>query len=248
MAMYHETRKNKMLFGVFGLSFLLVVMCVCSWPAHAQVQQTIRPAVEQDWRLQEKRLGRKAGSQESLEAVVARAELLFDDLNAVPEISDRRALLRAFVGQVNDAGKLSARDRLKLYNDLRWFVRETALLNPLFRDTKLIFMERRRFICQMLHEYLGYYYDYGDIEGGGIYILESPGETFDVRELVQGRLPKGNYTTLALSYDAEKIYFAFAPRAAEGKPDFYSPERRCFHLYVMDADGSNLQQLTDGAR
>ncbi len=30
------------------------------------------------------------------------------------------------------------------------------------------------------------------------------------------------------------------------KPEFYSPQRRCFHIYGMDADGSNLRQLTDG--
>ncbi len=42
------------------------------------------------------------------------------------------------------------------------------------------------------------------------------------------------------------MYFAFAPRAAV-KPDYYSPERRCFHLYAMNADGSSLRQLTDGA-
>ncbi len=106
-------------------------------------------------------------------------------------------------------------------------------------------MKRRRFICQMLHEYLGYFYDYGDIAGGGVYVLEQPGRSLAVRDLIGGRLPKGNYTTLALSYDARTIYFAFAERA-EVKPDYYSPQRRCFHLYAVDADGPNLRQLTDG--
>jgi hypothetical protein len=106
-------------------------------------------------------------------------------------------------------------------------------------------MKRRRFICQMLHEYLGYFYDYGDIEGGGIYVLEQPGRSLQVRDLIKGRLPRGNYTTLALSYDARTIYFAFAERAAK-KPDYYSPDRRCFHIYAMNADGGDLRQLTDG--
>jgi hypothetical protein len=97
----------------------------------------------------------------------------------------------------------------------------------------------------MLHEYLGYFYDYEDIAGGGIYLLEEPGRSLKTRDLIRGRLPKGNYTTLALSYDAKTIYFAFCERAAK-KPDYYSPERRCFHLFAMDADGANLRQLTSG--
>lgn len=106
-------------------------------------------------------------------------------------------------------------------------------------------MNRKRFICQMLHEYLGYYYDYADISGGGIYILQKPGQSFETHDLIRNRLPKGNYTTLSLSYDAKTIYFAFAERAAE-KPDYYSPQRQCFHLFAMEADGSNLRQLTFG--
>jgi hypothetical protein len=97
----------------------------------------------------------------------------------------------------------------------------------------------------MLHEYLGYYYDYADIEGGGVYILEQPGRSLAARDVVCGRLPRGNYTTLALSYDAKTIYFAFAERASE-KPDYYSPERRCFHIFAVDANGDNPRQLTDG--
>ncbi|MBM3335401.1 hypothetical protein FJY63_12130, partial [Candidatus Sumerlaeota bacterium] len=64
-------------------------------------------------------------------------------------------------------------------------------------------------------------------------------------DLVASRLPRGNYTTLALSYDARTIYFAFAERAPT-KPDFYSPERRCFHVFAIAANGAHLRQLTDG--
>jgi hypothetical protein len=78
-----------------------------------------------------------------------------------------------------------------------------------------------------------------------VFILEDPGRSFNTRDLVAGRLPRGNYTTLALSHDARTIYFAFAERA-DKKPDFYSPQRRCFHIYAMDADGANLHALTDG--
>ena len=97
----------------------------------------------------------------------------------------------------------------------------------------------------MLHEYLGYYYDYEDIAGGGICLLERPGYSFAHRDLTGNRLGRGNYTTLSLSYDAATIYFAFAERAAH-KPDYYSEQRKCFHIYAMDADGGNVRQITRG--
>ncbi|OPZ61658.1 MAG: hypothetical protein BWY88_00136 [Synergistetes bacterium ADurb.Bin520] len=63
--------------------------------------------------------------------------------------------------------------------------------------------------------------------------------------MIRDSLPKGNFTTLALSYDAKTLYFGFAERAPV-KPDYYSPERRCFHIWAVKADGTNLRQLTSG--
>lgn len=76
-------------------------------------------------------------------------------------------------------------------------------------------------------------------------MLERPGVSFGVRDLVAGRLPRGNYTTLALGYDARTLYSAFAERAPR-KPDFDSADRRCFQLYAIEVDGSGLRRLTDG--
>ena len=229
------------------LVFYLMYVATCSPSTLAQAEEPeeenpLRQVVEEDWRRQEMRLGREPGSIASLEAALARANSLYADRS--PE--NRQDQLAYFAHEVARAGTMDAARRAVLYFELRWFTREIALQNPLVADTPLVFMQRRRFICQMLHEYLGYYYDYGDIEGGGIYVLEHPGRSFDVREVIGGQLPRGNYTTLALSYDAKTLYFAFAARAEGGKPEFYSKERRCFHLYAMDADGGNLRALTDG--
>jgi hypothetical protein len=85
-----------------------------------------------------------------------------------------------------------------LYQQIRAVTREMALKNPLLAGKSIVFMKRRRFVCQMLHEYLGYFYDYGDISGGGVYILDRPGKSLDLRDVVGERLPKGNYTTPAV--------------------------------------------------
>ncbi|NLV41957.1 MAG: hypothetical protein GXY15_12120 [Candidatus Hydrogenedentes bacterium] len=216
------------------------------FPAAAEDVDTFRAQVEADWFRQEARAGQTPGSPESLAATLARVERLLEALAHVPQVKQDRTRLDGFRREVEAADGLGEEQRRELYTRLRGFVRETALKNPLLADTPVVFMQRRRFICQMLHEYLGYYYDYGDIDGGGIYVLERPGFSPAKRDLVAGRLPRGNYTTLSLAYDAKTLYFAFAPRAEGEKPDFYSPDRRCFHLYALDPEGGNLRALTNG--
>ncbi len=204
--------------------------------------------VEGDWAAQEQRLQRAPESPLAVREALQRGERLLADLQrALPgtEFQPEASTLRDLRREVADVDRLAAEQRLTLYNQVRWATRNLALKNPLLAGPPLVFMKRRRFISQMLHEYLGYFYDYGDVAGGGVFVLEEPGRSLKTRDLIAGRLPRGNYTTLALSYDARTIYFAFAERAEE-KPDFYSPQRRCFHVYAVNADGSDLRRLTDG--
>jgi len=208
----------------------------------------LQAMVEADWAAQERRKNRTDDDPAALREAFQRAERLIDDLQKMPEgpvLNSEAAALNRLRGQVEGADSLDRAARLDLYRSVRSIARAAALKNPLIASKPIVFMERRRFICQMLHEYIGYYYDYGDIAGGGVYVLDEPGRSAKVRDLIDGRLPRGNYTTLALSYDARTIYFAFAERAVQ-KYDYYSPERRYFHIFAMDADGANLRQLTGG--
>lgn len=204
--------------------------------------------VEADWQAQEQCRQRMPDSPEAVRAALQRGERLLGDLQqALPEtgLQPEAAALRSLRAQVADMDRLDVQRRLALYNQVRWATRNLALKNPLLAGKPLVFLKRRRFVSQMLHEYLGYFYDYGDVAGGGVFVLEEPGRSLQTRDLIGGRLPRGNYTTLALSYDGRTVYFGFAERAAE-KPDFYSPQRRCFHVYAVNADGSDLRALTDG--
>jgi len=216
--------------------------------AEVSVSPAFRATVEEDWAAQEKRLNRDASSPEAIGAVGFAAERLLASLSRMPEAPDlkaERAALTQLKRRVIDVDLLSESQRLDLYRDIRWLTRRLAFKNPLLAGKRLAFMKRKRFVCQMLHEYLGYYYDYEDIAGGGIYILGEPGRSFALRDLTGSRLGRGNFTTLSLSYDAKTIYFAFAERA-EKKPDYYSQDRKCFHLFAMDVDGSNIRQITHG--
>lgn len=207
----------------------------------------MRHAVEQDWVRQEKRWARAPESVEAVTAALARAEKLFQYCHERPTVlAGTEAELAELRRACEGASRLADPDRLALYQKVRWFSRKLALRDPEVTGQPMVFMTRNRFICQMLHEYMGYFYDYGNVEGGGgIQVLERPGFSLKTRELVQGRLAKGNYTTLTLSFDARTVYFAFAQRS-EKKPDFNSPLRQSFHLYSMNVDGSNLRQLTSG--
>jgi hypothetical protein len=212
------------------------------------VADEFRDGVEADWVLQETGRGRAVSAEASIEAAWERGSALLADLSAMqdgPDLSAEAAAFQRLGNRVQGASDLSAEARGALYHELRWAVRAMALKNPLFASRPIVFMERKRFICQMLHEYMAYFYDYGDISGGGVYRLESPGYSSEVKDLIGDRLPKGNYTTLSLSYEADTLYFAFGERATE-KPDFYSKDRRCFHLYSMTPDGEGLRQLTEG--
>ncbi len=204
--------------------------------------------IKADWATQERRHDRTADSPAAITDAYQRGRALSRDLQAMSvqiNLANELAALDSLGLQIAGVDRLDEPARLALYYQIRATTRALGLKNPLVAGKPIVFMKRRRFICQMLHEYLGYFYDYGDISGGGVCVLDEPGRLLKTRDLIAGRLPKGNYTTLALSYDARTLYFAFAERA-QTKPDYYSPQRQCFHIYAVNADGTDLRQLTTG--
>jgi hypothetical protein len=141
-----------------------------------------KAAVEADWDAQEKRLCRDVSSLKAIGAILFAAERLLADLSRgpdAPELGAERAALTELKSRTADVDALTDSGRIELYHNIRWVARSIALKNPLVAGKRIIFMKRRRFICQMLHEYLGYYYNYEDIAGGGIYLLERPGYSFE---------------------------------------------------------------------
>ena len=237
-----------------NLFVITALAAIIAWPSALRAQDGTNPTpaisktIEADWDRQEKRLGRTTSSPDAIRAVLLGARRLLADLSQgpdAPELERERTALAELRSRVARVEALTDLARTELYRDIRWVTRGMALKNPLIAGKRILFMKRKRFICQMLHEYLGYYYDYEDIAGGGIYLLEQPGHSFEYRDITGDRLGRGNYTTLALSFDARTVYFAFAERAAQ-KPDYYSELRKCFHIYAMDADGGNVRQITHG--
>lgn len=233
-----------------GLILFFGVYISASGPLHAgnPPDPVLRAAVEADWIAQLTRAGQTVGSAEGIRQSIARIERLADALPHLANPPDLGAWGSEW-DRLRKSGEqlegLPLQDRRALHLELRWAGRRLALMHPRLQGRPLVFMKRHRFVCQMLHEYLGYFHDYGEIEGGGVFVLTAPGESMEIRDLSGDRLGRGNYTTLAVSPDARTLYFAFAERAPR-KPDFYSAERKGFHLYAMNADGTGLRQLTSG--
>jgi len=75
-----------------------------------------------------------------------------------PEISNELSILKNLHKKLDDLVNLSKEERLNLYHRIRWLTRTAAFKNPLLDSERIVFMKRRRFICQMLHEYMGYYW------------------------------------------------------------------------------------------
>ena len=212
-------------------------------------------AVRADWAAQEQRLGREPGSLETIQAALDRIEKLLGNTN------DK---ITSFGEKCNSFDSMTVAERMALYESVRTYGREIAL--SVIPDTPLLFIKQRRFVCQMLHEYVGYYYDYGGVSGGGIYVLEEPGKSFKVRCLTENLLPQGVFTSPALSYDGKTIYFAFCEVQERNRPhgtvthwqnlpdakdvpaefNWKSPNRKGFHIYALNVEGTNLRKLTDG--
>ncbi len=215
-----------------------------------QPDATMRRAVEQDWERQEQRSGRTPDSPAAVTEAVNRAEKLLahrrDSGDAAPP-NGAETVWQELRQSAASVESLDAGQRQALYHRVRWFARGLVLQDHRVVGQPILFMQRNRFICQMLHEYMGYFYDYGNVPpGGGIYVLERPGFSLQTRSVLRDQLTNGNFTTLALNPDARTAYFAFAERA-ERKPDYHSSERRSFHLFSVTPEGTHLRQLTRGA-
>ena len=234
-----------------------MVGCVAPWlllmmgmPATAAAEDGEWAAtVEADWAAQELRVGREMHDPAAIGAALKRGSRLIEYLGREPlslDVAAETAALEQLSRRAAALESLGDNARAMLYRQIRQTVRTAALKNPQVTGQPIVFLKRRRFLCQMLHEYLAYYSDYSDISGGGVYCLESPGHSAAVRDLIGGRLPRGNYTTLALSHDARTVYFAFAERAAE-KPTYGSPRQRRFAIYSVGVDGEGLRRLTSDA-
>ena len=121
--------------------------------------------------------------------------------------------------------------------------REIVFANPLAHGGPLLFSKR---VPAAFSHQLTQYYGHCARPGGGLFVLDAPGESMACR-LLTSELPGGNFMQPEVSYDASRILFAYCPLLTPPPPRPRRQRPGCyFRLYEIRPDGTGLRQLTDG--
>jgi hypothetical protein len=140
-----------------------------------------------------------------------------------------------------------------LYFEVRKQVRAIAFQNPLLDFDELLFIKRHH--AKGVFHMCDQYYGFNAQAGGGLYTLRNPfsdnptaadllaGSAVKEGRLAGQSLAGGAFLSPELSYDGKTIYFAHSQ--AQGKEFDWTPTSS-YHVFKVNADGSDLEQLTDG--
>jgi hypothetical protein len=136
-----------------------------------------------------------------------------------------------------------------LWLDVRRLKRRIALANPLLDFGPMLVCKR---VPPSWSHLVAQYFGWRQRPGGGLYVIERPGRSLAMRDILRGQLPAGSVLEPRLSYDGRRILFAFVacsdevPNPASLPVNEGGPTGRYFHLYEIHFDGTGLRQLTDG--
>jgi hypothetical protein len=140
--------------------------------------------------------------------------------------------------------------RRALYLKLRGALRQLAFSNPLLDFDDVLFTKR---VPGTYNHMSDQYYGWWSRPGGGIYILRGfKSDAPAVVSLTESFQYPGSFLRPALSYDGQKILFAWArhyPHIAGEKDKLNKanlPEDSFYQIYEMNIDGSGVRRLTSG--
>ncbi len=122
--------------------------------------------------------------------------------------------------------------------------RGLVFANSLARTGPVLFVKQAPGVFS--HQLTQYYGRYAR-PGGGVFALDRPGESMQVRPLAAGTLPQGSYMQPEVTHDGARVLVAFCAVDAPPHDTVKGEQGRYYHLYDMAADGSGVRPLTDGA-
>ena len=205
--------------------------------------------VEWDWRMQDG-IGAPREPRSYAQAIsttLARGESLLADLSAQGGgWADRKAAWTALNRRFEALkGEPAATDAAweALWLEVHRVRRRIALANPLADVGPLVFAKS---VPSVMSHQLTQYYGYTAQPGGGLFVLGEPGRSMRVRSLTP-TLPAGSCLHPEVSFEGDRVCFAFC--ACETAPTSWGDPQslhRRYRLYVVNADGAGLKQLTDG--
>jgi hypothetical protein len=206
-----------------------------------------RLLIEHDWRLRDG-VGAERESRtyrEALAEVLRTGSALVSALHTDGVLAadhDRRwqALLEVTAGHEAAEDDPSWR---RLWLEAHWLCREIALANPLAQTGPIAFIKR---VPSTFSHQLTQYYGRLARPGGGLFVLKEPGVSMRTRELTGGQLPQGSFQHLEVSYDADRLLFAYCEVPDTPTDTIHGVPGRFYHLHEIAPDGSGLRRLTSG--
>jgi hypothetical protein len=175
---------------------------------------------------------------------------------------DLAALQAAYAAEAPPAGTEAHRAIYLAACALR---RQAMLANPLLDFDSLLFVARGTFAGSVRSNpgtadvqgghFVTQYFGFNALPGGGLFVVRNLKGTPEVVDLLANatvrngrlagrKLDHGAFATPDLSFDGKTIVFAWTANSAHR---WAWSRDTAWHLFRVDADGSNLVQLTDGA-
>ena len=168
-------------------------------PCSPDPQPVIAEAlVEWDWRMQD-----GIGTPREARTYAQAAGRLLDRMSAAG--MDKAALDALRAGQPAAAGEAAWEAYWLAAHRLR---RALMLADKLFVKTPLLFVKH---VPSVMSHQLTQMYGYCSQPGGGLFVLEQPGVSMRTRDITPASLPAGNFMTPELSFDAQRLLFAYCP-------------------------------------
>lgn len=214
------------------------------------------------------------GDRDPLDVILRRTAALLDDLQAMGagDQGPGRNTQYAIRNMQGELGRLKAESeavdvmeaeaRFELFARAHGLQRRIAFANPLLDFDKILFIKRHR---ATFNHMCDQYYGINVLPGGGLYVLSDPfGDNPKVRDILadtvvqRGRLAgqtltDGSFLSPDLSFDGKTILFAYVECKGDTSQRFHTDvsrghwhEQRSYHIFKVNADGSGLEQLTDG--
>jgi len=174
-----------------------------------------RASVEADWM---RRVGGGSGDRLKLKAATAKAlKLARATLEFVERVTDRPAMAAELLRLERQAAAAGEDEDWKsLYLKARWLRRRIILSHPLLDFDRLLINKRPPPLVgvasHMCDQLLGRW----SVPGPGLCVLDWWKEQPRCRELLAGKLPTGCVMHPDLSFDAERVIFAFCDHTVPG--------------------------------
>ena len=204
-----------------------------------------RELIEWDWRMQDGIGTERAASTyaEAIDRTLSRGDALIRALQAQGVRIEDEASQWQKLRQARETLADEPVEAETLWGRVHALRRQIVLKNPLAQVGPLLFV--KQVPGAFSHQLTQYYGRYAR-PGGGVFVLDAPGQSMRCRRLAPDRLPEGSYQHPEVSHDGKRVLFAYCRADAPPRDTRRGQRGRYYHLYDMAADGSALRQLTDG--